>query len=69
MSLLSLEQVSFAFGHNPLLSKISFSADAGERVAIIGRNGAGKSTFLKVVSGDPIPQFDWPVFQESDGHG
>ncbi|MBJ7553400.1 ATP-binding cassette domain-containing protein [Marinomonas spartinae] len=55
MSLLSLEQVSVAFGHNPLLSKISFSAEAGERVAIIGRNGAGKSTFLKVVSGEQIP--------------
>ncbi|REG83307.1 ATP-binding cassette domain-containing protein [Marinomonas pollencensis] len=55
MSLLSLEQVSVAFGHNPLLSKISFAAEAGERVAIIGRNGAGKSTFLKVVSGEQIP--------------
>ncbi|WP_100635822.1 ATP-binding cassette domain-containing protein [Marinomonas sp. ef1] len=54
MSLLSLEQISVAFGHNPLLSKISFSADAGERVAIIGRNGAGKSTLLKVISGEQI---------------
>lgn len=55
MSLLSLEQISVAFGHNPLLSKISFSADAGERVAIIGRNGAGKSTFLKIISGEQVP--------------
>lgn len=55
MSLLSLEQVSVAFGHNPLLASISVSAEAGERVAIIGRNGAGKSTFLKVVAGDIIP--------------
>ncbi|WP_191603381.1 ATP-binding cassette domain-containing protein [Marinomonas algicola] len=55
MSLLSLEQVSVAFGHNPLLSKISFSADAGERIAIIGRNGAGKSTLLKTISGEVIP--------------
>ena len=55
MSLLSLEQVSVAFGHNPLLSSISVSAEAGERIAIIGRNGAGKSTFLKVVAGDIIP--------------
>ncbi|MDE8603363.1 ATP-binding cassette domain-containing protein [Marinomonas sp. RSW2] len=54
MSLLSLEQISVAFGHNPLLSKISFSADAGERVAIIGRNGAGKSTLLKVISGEQV---------------
>ncbi|TYL48018.1 ATP-binding cassette domain-containing protein [Marinomonas sp. IMCC 4694] len=55
MSLLSLEQISVAFGHNPLLSKISFSAEAGERVAIIGRNGAGKSTLLKVISGEQVP--------------
>ncbi|QUX91675.1 ABC transporter ATP-binding protein [Marinomonas sp. A3A] len=54
MSLLSLEQISVAFGHNPLLSKISFSAEAGERVAIIGRNGAGKSTLLKVISGEQV---------------
>lgn len=55
MSLLSLEQVSVAFGHNPLLASISVSAEAGERIAIIGRNGAGKSTFLKVVAGDIVP--------------
>ena len=54
MSLLSLEQVSVAFGHNPLLSKISFAAEAGERVAIIGRNGAGKSTLLKIISGEQV---------------
>lgn len=55
MSLLTLDQVSVAFGHHPLLSKISFSAEAGERVAIIGRNGAGKSTFLKIIAGEIIP--------------
>lgn len=55
MSLLTLDQVSVAFGHHPLLSKVSFSAEAGERVAIIGRNGAGKSTFLKIIAGEVIP--------------
>lgn len=55
MSLLTLDQVSVAFGHNPLLSNVSFSAEAGERVAIIGRNGAGKSTFLKIIAGEVIP--------------
>lgn len=55
MSLLTLDQVSVAFGHNPLLTKVSFSAEAGERVAIIGRNGAGKSTFLKIIAGELTP--------------
>lgn len=55
MSLLSLEQVSVAYGHTPLLSSISVSANKGERVAIIGRNGAGKSTFLKIVAGETVP--------------
>lgn len=55
MSLLSLERVSVAFGHNPLLSSISVSAELGEKIAIIGRNGAGKSTFLKVIAGETVP--------------
>lgn len=55
MSLLSLDQISVAFGHNPLLSNINVTAEQGEKIAIIGRNGTGKSTFLKVVAGEVIP--------------
>lgn len=55
MSLLSLDQVNLAFGHHPLLSSVSTTAQAGERIAVIGRNGAGKSTFFKVISGEIIP--------------
>jgi len=54
MSLLSLEQISVAFGQNPLLSKLSFQRTPGERVAINRRNGAGKSTLLKVISGEQV---------------
>lgn len=51
MPLISLENVSVAFGHHALLDAVDFSIDAGERVCLIGRNGAGKSTFMKIISG------------------
>jgi ATP-binding cassette subfamily F protein uup len=53
--LLSLDAVSLAFGHLPLLENASLRIDAGERVCLIGRNGAGKSSLLKVVAGELPP--------------
>jgi ABC transport system ATP-binding/permease protein len=55
MPLLSLDRVSVAFGHLPLLDNVAFQIEPGERVAVLGRNGAGKSTFLQVISGDLLP--------------
>ncbi|MBY0497848.1 MAG: ATP-binding cassette domain-containing protein [Cyanobacteria bacterium] len=55
MPLVALDRVSVAFGHLPLLDAIAFQADAGERVAVIGRNGTGKSTLLQILSGDLPP--------------
>ena len=54
MALLSLRDVSIAFGGPALLSKVSFSLDRGERVCVIGRNGEGKSTLLKIIAGELI---------------
>ena len=51
MSLLSLKDAALAFGHIPLLDGVNFSLDEGERLCVVGRNGTGKSTFLKVVGG------------------
>ena len=51
MPLLTLDQVSLAFGHLPLFDRASLRSDPGERLALIGRNGSGKSTLLKVVAG------------------
>ena len=51
MALLSLSNAHLAFGHVPLLDGAGFSLEAGERVALIGRNGAGKSSLLKVLAG------------------
>ena len=53
--MLSLDRVRVAFGHLPLLDQASLSIDAGERIAVLGRNGEGKSTLLKVLSGELPP--------------
>src|SRR4051812_30959998 len=55
MPLLSFADVSTAFGHVPLLDKAQLLIEEGERVAVIGRNGTGKSTLLRVLSGELTP--------------
>src|SRR6188472_2685682 len=55
MPLLTLEQVSLAFGHLPLFNGANLRIEPGERLALIGRNGSGKSTLLKVVAGELEP--------------
>ncbi|SAK69286.1 ABC transporter-like protein [Caballeronia pedi] len=51
MSLYSISDAQLAFGHVALLDHADFSLEAGERVGLIGRNGAGKSSLLKIVAG------------------
>ena len=51
MPLLTLENACLAFGHVDLLDKVAFQLDAGERVALIGRNGSGKSSLLRAIAG------------------
>ena len=51
MALLSLSNAHLAFGHVPLLDGTALSLEGGERVALIGRNGAGKSSLLKIMAG------------------
>lgn len=55
MPLLKFDDVSVAFGLNPVLDKANLQIDEQERVGLIGRNGEGKSTLLKVLSGDVLP--------------
>ncbi len=50
-TLLSLAQAQLAYGHHPLLDHADLSLQAGERVGLIGRNGAGKSSLLRVLDG------------------
>src|SRR5262249_21944429 len=55
MPLVALDRVSIAFGHLPLLDNALLQIEAGERVAVIGRNGTGKSTLLKLIAGECPP--------------
>lgn len=55
MSLYSITDAQLAFGHVALLDHADFSLEAGERVGLIGRNGAGKSSLLKIVAGLAAP--------------
>ena len=51
MPLISLDNAQLAYGHVPLLDRAEFKIDKGERVALLGRNGAGKTSLLKVIVG------------------
>jgi ATP-binding cassette subfamily F protein uup len=51
MALITLADAQLAFGHVALLDHADFSLEAGERVGLIGRNGAGKSSLLRILAG------------------
>lgn len=51
MALITLLDAQLAFGHVALLDHAGFSLEAGERIGLIGRNGAGKSSLLKILGG------------------
>ena len=51
MAVLSLSNAHLAYGHVALLDNAAFSLDTGERLGLIGRNGAGKSSLLKIIAG------------------
>ena len=52
MSLIRFDNITLEFGDQKILTNASFSLEPGERVCLIGRNGAGKSTMLKLIMGE-----------------
>ncbi|MDZ7593665.1 MAG: ATP-binding cassette domain-containing protein [Thiobacillus sp.] len=51
MPLLTFDRLELAYGHWPLLDGASLVVEAGERIGLIGRNGTGKSSLLKIIAG------------------
>jgi ATP-binding cassette subfamily F protein uup len=51
MPLLTFDRLELAYGHHPLLDGASLVIEAGERIGLIGRNGTGKSSLLKILAG------------------
>lgn len=64
MPLLTVDNACLAFGHVDLLDHVSFQVDPGERVALIGRNGSGKSSLLRALAGQAQLD-DGEVWRES----
>lgn len=55
MALVTFHDVSLEFGDLPILRQADFVIEAGERVCLIGRNGAGKSSMMKLITGEHVP--------------
>src|SRR3989344_1769911 len=54
MPLLRLDKVSLAYGHRPLLEHAKLEIRRGERVCLVGRNGEGKSSLIRLLSGEAV---------------
>jgi ATP-binding cassette subfamily F protein uup len=65
MALIVLTDAKLAFGHVDLLANTAFSLESGERVGLIGRNGTGKSSLLKILAG--IEKMDDGLLQYQQG--
>src|SRR3954452_3041789 len=65
MAVLSLSDAHLAFGHVALLDGASLALEAGERIGLIGRNGSGKSSLLKVIAG--LEKLDDGTLQQTQG--
>lgn len=64
MALISLQEVSLAFGGPVLFDRLGLQLEAGERVALLGRNGVGKTTLMKVMSGQLKADSGLVVYQK-----
>jgi ATP-binding cassette subfamily F protein uup len=55
MALITLRDISWGLGGAPLLDRVSLQIEKGERVCLLGRNGEGKSSLIRILAGDLVP--------------
>ncbi|MBU1710161.1 MAG: ATP-binding cassette domain-containing protein [Proteobacteria bacterium] len=55
MNLLALQEITISFGALPVLNRIDLNIEEGQKICLVGRNGEGKSTLLKLIAGDLQP--------------
>ena len=53
--LLAIDNISKAYGDNQVLNNVSFTLDTGQKIGLVGANGVGKSTLLKIIVGEVEP--------------
>ena len=54
--MLNLRNIEFAYGDRRILDGVSLSVEPGERVGMVGRNGCGKSSLMRLATGLHLPQ-------------
>jgi len=64
MHILSLEAISKSYGLRPLFEQVSLGLDSEDRVGVVGVNGSGKTTFLRLIAGEEQPDAGRIVFAE-----
>ncbi|MBT4139353.1 MAG: ABC-F family ATP-binding cassette domain-containing protein, partial [Candidatus Latescibacteria bacterium] len=65
MALVMLNNIGLSFGDPALLVDLSLQIGQGERICLLGRNGTGKSTLMKMMAGDVLPDKGDVVFQKN----
>ncbi len=56
MALIGMQDVSFGFGGPPILEHMNFQVEPGERICLLGRNGVGKTSLMRLISGEFSPE-------------
>ena len=64
MALVSMQDVSVSFGGPLLLDRVNLQIESGERICLVGRNGVGKSTLMRLINGDVPPDEGTVVRQQ-----